>query len=354
MKAAPLFHELKESDQFQVQLIHTGQHYDPNLSGKILEDLGLPQPDFNLEVGSGSHAVQTANIMIRYEELCENRSLPDLVVVVGDVNSTIACALTAKKLGLQVAHLEAGLRSRDMGMPEEVNRVLTDRISDVLWTPSRDGDQNLLHEGVDPSKISFVGNLMIDTLVNLSPRIDEVDIQTLISGRPEKFCLVTLHRPSNVDDHRILDGIIGQLRDLSIERNLKIIFPVHPRTRKNLEVGSGAEIVSQTESIMLLDPLPYIQFMALVKRAEFLITDSGGIQEETTYLGIPCFTLRPNTERPITIECGSNTLATPETLLTAVENKLNSINKEHRIPDFWDGKSAGRVVDDIKDRYNLE
>ncbi len=351
MKAAPLYHALCQIDQIEVDLIHTGQHYDKNLSDDILADLNLPTPARNLNVGSGSHAVQTAKIMIRYEELClENR--PDLVIVVGDVNSTIACALTAKKLGLSVAHLEAGLRSRDMGMPEEINRILTDQLSDVLWTPSRDGNQNLLREGISESKISFVGNLMIDTLVNLSPQIDTIDIHSLFPEIPEEYGLITLHRPSNVDNPVVFEKIIRKIRELSLKYDIMMVFPVHPRTRSKLKYEGIAKYLSDNECFLLLEPIPYLRFMALVKRSRFLITDSGGIQEETTFLGIPCFTLRPNTERPITISEGSNVLVTPDNLLEKVEHALAAQSPVHKIPDYWDGKSADRVVKDIIRRYH--
>lgn len=351
MKAAPLYHALCKIDQIEVDLIHTGQHYDKNLSDDILTDLNLPTPTRNLNVGSGSHAVQTAKIMIGYEELClEDR--PDLVIVVGDVNSTIACALTAKKLGLNVAHLEAGLRSRDMGMPEEINRILTDQLSDVLWTPSRDGNQNLLREGIDESKISFVGNLMIDTLVNLSPQIDTIDIRSFFPEIPEEYGLITLHRPSNVDNPVVLEKIIKKIQELSLKYDIMMVFPVHPRTRCKLNHEGIAKIFRDSNCFILLDPVPYLRFMALVKSSRFLITDSGGIQEETTFLGIPCFTLRPNTERPITISEGSNILVTPDNLLEKVEHSLAAKRPEHKVPDYWDGKSAERVVKDIIFRYH--
>ena len=352
MKAAPVFHELKKSKNIAVELVHTGQHYDKNLSDDILRDLQLPQPDYNLNVGSGSHAVQTANIMIRYEALC-NETRPDLVIVVGDVNSTIACALTAKKMGLQVAHLEAGLRSRDMGMPEEINRILTDRISDVLWTPSEDGNQNLLEEGIAESKISLVGNLMIDTLVNLTPRIDQTDLSSILPGIPSEFGLVTLHRPSNVDEPRILKQIIHKIEALAVEHTIKMVFPVHPRTKNQLKKIKILEKLKNCGWCILLDPLPYIQFMALVKHSKFLLTDSGGIQEETTFLGIPCFTLRPNTERPITISRGSNVLVTPINLKEAFDKNFSSKSGHRHVLKFWDGKSSVRVAEDIKIRYKL-
>ncbi|MEQ9824842.1 MAG: UDP-N-acetylglucosamine 2-epimerase (non-hydrolyzing), partial [Puniceicoccaceae bacterium] len=315
----------------------------------ILDELGIPVIQTNLNVGSGSHAVQTATIMMRYEAHClEHR--PDLVIVVGDVNSTIACALTAKKLGLQVAHLESGLRSRDLGMPEEINRLLTDRISDVLWTPSRDADENLAAEGVDRKKISFVGNLMIDSLVRLKPRIDSIDIQENFGLKPHQYALLTLHRPSNVDEPERFLRIMREMERVVTELERPIVFPVHPRTRSMVERPEVREILERSH-FLLFEPLSYVKFMALVQASQLLITDSGGIQEETTFLGIPCFTLRANTERPITILEGTNHLVEPENLMSTIRKSLAAGPRKAHPPQYWDGQSAARVVEDLFSRY---
>ncbi len=349
MKAAPIFHELRKQDLFEVELVHTGQHYDKKLSDDILNDLEIPAPKTNLNVGSGSHAVQTANIMIRYEAHCEAHR-PDLVVVVGDVNSTIACTLTAKKLGLQVAHLESGLRSWDMGMPEEINRLLTDRISDVLWTPSLDGNENLIKEGVHPSKISFVGNLMIDSLVKMQPKFDKIDVCERYALESKNYGLITLHRPSNVDEPQRFIQVFSQIAEVGKLMGVRMVFPVHPRTRKMVELPAIQKMLENGDFI-ILEPLAYLEFMAMVKSAKFLITDSGGIQEETTFMGVPCFTLRPNTERPITITEGSNRLVEPETLVKIVVETMSGPILRRDPPQNWDGKAAARVVADIKKRY---
>src|SRR5437868_2835527 len=300
MKAAPVLRALSSRADAQQILVHTGQHYDRNLSDIFFEQLGIPQPNFNLEVGSGSHAAQTAEIMRRFEPVILEQK-PEVVVVYGDVNSTLAAALVCSKLLVPVAHVEAGLRSFDRTMPEEINRLVTDRLSDFLFTPSVDGNENLAKEGVAKETIFCVGNVMIDTLVTLLPIAERCPK----NGLPERYALVTLHRPSNVDDSDILKRILRSLADIS--EQLAVVFPAHPRTRQRI-----AEFGIKVEKLHLLDPVPYIEFLALQRGATVVITDSGGIQEETTYLGVPCLTVRNNTERPITVTLGTNVLVGQE------------------------------------------
>src|SRR5580692_10451538 len=296
MKAAPVVRALAARDDVRQTLVHTGQHYDKNLSDIFFSQLNMPEPDLNLEVGSGSHAAQTAEVMKRFEpEVLERK--PDLVLVYGDVNSTVAAALVCSKLFIRVGHVEAGLRSFDRTMPEEVNRIVTDRLADLLFTPSEDGDINLKNEGVAAEKIHRVGNVMIDSLVQLLPAAMKVPR----NGLPEHYALVTLHRPSNVDDSESLKGILSSL--LEVSERMPIVFPAHPRTRQRI-----ADFGINVEKLHLVEPAPYIEFLALQRGATVVITDSGGIQEETTYLGVPCLTLRSNTERPITVTIGTNVL----------------------------------------------
>lgn len=350
MKAAPVLRALSahpEVRQTPVRqtLIHTGQHYDSAMSGVFFQQLEMPQPDCNLEVGSGTHAQQTAGVMLAFEPVVLERK-PDLVLVYGDVNSTVAAALVCSKLGVPVGHVEAGLRSRDRSMPEEINRILTDQISDLLFTPSADGDENLLHEGIDADKIFRVGNVMIDTLVRLLPLADA----HFPAGISAPYALVTLHRPSNVDDLPWLRELLDTLANLS--ESLYVIFPVHPRTRHRLESLGSA--IGTTPRVRFLEPLPYLEFLALQRRASIVITDSGGIQEETTFLGVPCLTVRENTERPITITQGTNQLVgrNLQRLRTAAEKilKLNSprAGQENleRVPR-WDGHAADRIAEII-------
>src|SRR6202162_3383419 len=296
MKAAPLMRALNEHRDVRQSLVHTGQHYDSNMSDVFFSQLDIPAPDVNLEVGSGSHARQTAEIMSRIEPVLLERK-PDVVLVYGDVNSTVAAALVCSKLLVRVGHVEAGLRSFDRSMPEEINRIVTDRLADLLFTPSEDGDTNLQREGVPPEKIYRVGNVMIDSLVRLLPAA----MQCSRNGLPERYALVTLHRPSNVDDSGTLRAILKSL--LEVNEELEVVFPVHPRTRQRIE-----QFGINTEKLHLLEPLPYIEFLSLQRHAAVVITDSGGIQEETTYLGVPCLTLRANTERPVTVTMGTNIL----------------------------------------------
>ena len=344
MKAAPVMAALSARSGVQQALIHTGQHYDRDMSDVFFQQLGLPHPDINLEVGSGSHAQQTAQIISRLEPVLLDYR-PDWVLVYGDVNSTVAAALVCAKLLIPVAHVEAGLRSFDRTMPEEINRVLTDQIADLLFTPSRDGDENLSREGVSPEKIHCVGNVMIDSLVRLLPQAEECPILTTLglnSGKP--YVLVTLHRPSNVDDGAMLTSLVTTLEEIS--RDLPVIFPVHPRTRQRL---IDLQFAETTPNLCLIEPLGYLDFLTLQKHAAAVITDSGGVQEETTFLGVPCLTMRANTERPITIELGTNILVGQDTQLLRHElaRILNGQAKKGRIPPLWDGHAAERIADII-------
>jgi len=345
MKIAPLHHALRQTDWAEPVIVHTGQHYDLNMSDIFFRELGLPEPDIHLGVGSGTHAEQTGNVMISYEKVLLARR-PDLVVVVGDVNSTVAATLAAVKLDVKTAHLEAGLRSFDRTMPEEINRVVTDALADLLWTPSPDGDENLLREGVSREKIQRVGNIMIDSLEMLRPRIEQEKAYTAYDVRPGEYGLVTLHRPANVDRNDVLGEIVSGLCEAA--KRLPLIFPVHPRTRKGLEQN---RLVSRLKAspIRLVEPLGYVPFMNLVFNSRMVITDSGGIQEETTYLGIPCLTLRPNTERPITTSHGTNRLCSPENLLQTFSEALEKQPGEIEPIELWDGRTAERVVTSIRE-----
>jgi len=345
MKVAPLYHALCKTDWAEPVIVHTGQHYDLNMSDIFFQQLGLPEPHVHLGVGSGTHAEQTGNVMIAYEKvLFESR--PDLVVVVGDVNSTVAATLAAVKLGVKTAHLEAGLRSFDRTMPEEINRVVTDALADLLWTPSPDADENLLQEGVSAEKIQRVGNIMIDSLEMLRPRVEQEKAYASYDVEPGEYGLVTLHRPANVDKKDVLYEIMKGLCDAA--KRLPLIFPVHPRTRKALG-KTGLMSRLNASSIRFVEPLGYIPFMSLVFRSRMVITDSGGIQEETTYLGIPCLTLRRNTERPITITQGTNRLCSPENLLREFSEALEKRGGEAAPIELWDGHTAERVVESIRE-----
>jgi UDP-N-acetylglucosamine 2-epimerase (non-hydrolysing) len=339
MKVAPVRNALAAHPVSQL-LVHTGQHYDANMSEVFFQQLGIPPPDVNLEVGSGTHAIQTSQIMSRVEPVLMDYQ-PDWVLVYGDVNSTVAAALVATKIGIRVGHVEAGLRSRDRTMPEEINRLLTDQISDLLFTPSADGDENLLHEGISAHKIRLVGNVMIDTLVRLLPQASKLWEPLQKRFALDKFGLVTLHRPSNVDEPEMLQRIITSFATIS--QDLPLLFPVHPRTRNRLE-KSPARV--NAPNLKLVDPLGYLEFLALQQHATVLITDSGGIQEESTYLGIPCMTLRENTERPITIEIGTNILIGRDTELLEQEvgKILQGKGKKGRIPPLWDGHASERIA----------
>jgi UDP-N-acetylglucosamine 2-epimerase (non-hydrolysing) len=345
MKIAPLYHALNNSGWAEPAVVHTGQHYDLNMSDAFFRDLLLPDPHHHLGVGSGTHAEQTGKVMIAYEALLMQER-PDLVVVVGDVNSTVAATLAAVKLGIKTAHLEAGLRSFDRSMPEEINRIVTDSIADILWTPSPDGDENLLREGVAPEKIERVGNIMIDSLEMLRPRIESENAFERFGLKSGSYGVVTLHRPSNVDDSEILLGLCSALK--RIAAGLPLVFPVHPRTQKNLEKAGLYAQLAQTAGMHLSPPLSYVPFMNLVFNCRIAVTDSGGIQEETTYLGIPCLTLRPNTERPVTVTHGTNRLVTPDSLETAVKQALAGEVRRLSAPDLWDGQTAHRVARSIR------
>lgn len=340
MKAAPVVRALANRSTVRQVLVHTGQHYDVNMSDVFFQELGLPEPDVNLEVGSGSHAQQTADIMVRFEPVVLDFK-PDLVVVYGDVNSTVAAALVCSKLLVPIAHVEAGLRSFDRAMPEEINRLLTDQVADFLFTPSIDGDENLLREGVPQKKIFFVGNVMIDTLTRLLPMTNEDVVLPRMGVQPKGYGLVTLHRPSNVDESNLLTDILENLNEIS--RCLPLLFPVHPRTRQRLS-SLG---VSAFPNLRLTEPLSYLDFLALQRFATFVITDSGGIQEETTFLGVPCLTLRENTERPITVTLGTSCLIGSDMrkLQTCSQQVLRGEWKQGQIPPAWDGRAAERIVD---------
>ncbi|HET6670001.1 MAG TPA: UDP-N-acetylglucosamine 2-epimerase (non-hydrolyzing) [Pyrinomonadaceae bacterium] len=348
MKVAPLVDAMKRREhEFTPLVVHTGQHYDAMMSDAFFKDLGLPEPDIYLSVGSGSHAAQTAAVMQRFEPVVLQEK-PDWVLVVGDVNSTLACALVCVKLGVKVAHVEAGLRSRDRSMPEEINRLLTDQISDLLLTPSQDADQNLRAEGIPDERIRFVGNIMIDSLNKQLERAKDSKVREDLGVADRDYAVLTLHRPSNVDDRETLTRILGALK--AIGKRVPIIFPVHPRTRKMI-TELGLEVSSLVDQgLHLIEPLGYLDFLRLYSGARLVLTDSGGIQEETTVLGIPCLTLRENTERPITVEMGTNTIVgtDPQKITTAAFAALDQGPlRSHRIPPLWDGHTADRILDSL-------
>ena len=344
VKVAPIIKQLEENTYpFSYTLLHTGQHYDYLMSRAIFEDLELPVPDIYLGVGSGTHAQQTARIMLSFEEVLL-RDNPELVVVFGDVNSTLACALTAKKLNIPVAHVEAGLRSFDQTMPEEINRRLTDAISELLFTPSEDANENLLREGISEDRIFFVGNIMIDSLLRILNSLKEEEELSLLSKfnvSKRDYILVTLHRPFNVDSMERLSNLIKTLTEVS--NDFTVLFPVHPRTEKNmrnLNINLG-----NYKNFIILPPLRYRDFIILEKNAKLVITDSGGIQEETTFMKIPCITLRPNTERPITLTLGTNRLSTPDELKGHISRIIEASDIKGEIPPLWDGRTSQRILD---------
>ncbi|MDY6794612.1 MAG: UDP-N-acetylglucosamine 2-epimerase (non-hydrolyzing) [Actinomycetota bacterium] len=349
IKIAPIVRELEER-RMDYTLIHTGQHYDFEMSETFFASLGLREPDYYIGIGSGTNNYQTAKAMLGLEGVLDETG-PDLVVVVGDVNSTLAGALSAVKLGIEVAHVEAGLRSFDRSMPEEINRVLTDAISDLLFTSCEDADENLAREGISRDKIFFVGNIMIDTLVDLMPEIRRSTILEEFGLKRGEYAFVTLHRPSNVDARETLAEIAGALESIG-GMGLRIVFPVHPRTRRRIGDFGLTGRFDGIQNLILLDPLGYVESMAATYSARLVLTDSGGLQEETTYLGIPCLTLRPNTERPVTIRIGTNVLLDkgPSMIPSAMSTILEGGEIPHRIPDLWDGNTAKRIIETVIDR----
>jgi UDP-N-acetylglucosamine 2-epimerase (non-hydrolysing) len=347
MKVAPLYHALMPQSWCTAHIVHTGQHYDANMSDAFFRDLRMPEPAHHLEIGSGTHAEQTGRTMIAYEALCQ-RERPYAIVVVGDVNATAACAMVGAKLWIPVVHLEAGLRSRDRRMPEEINRLVTDAIADLLWTPSKDADANLIAEGVPAQKIDCIGNIMIDSFEMLREKIEAADTRRRLRLEGAPFAIVTLHRPSNVDDREKLAELVRALVHLS--RELTVVFAIHPRTRRRLEEFGLLEAITGSVSIRVTEPLSYIEFMNLVMSCTIAITDSGGVQEETTYLGIPCATLRENTERPITLSEGTNRLVKPSTLLAAAREALAGRWPKGRKPALWDGHAAQRAAQSLRTR----
>jgi UDP-N-acetylglucosamine 2-epimerase (non-hydrolysing) len=339
MKMAAVFKEIQRRPRFRARLIHTGQHYSPEMSDAFFRELDLPSPDCNLEIGQGTPTAQTAGILERLEPLfLQDR--PNAVIVVGDVNSTVAAALVAVRLSIPIAHVEAGLRSFDRGMPEEINRLITDTISDYLFVTEPSGVANLLAEGVRGDKIFLVGNVMIDTLLASLSRAEHSDVLERFGLAPRAYAVVTLHRPSNVDDPDRLRGLLGALSQLA--QSLPVVFPIHPRTRQHLEQGGW-----DTSGLLLLPPLGYLDFLRLMSQARLMLTDSGGIQEETTILNVPCLTLRENTERPITVEQGTNRLigVEPQAILAAASQAIAAPPPPPRAPDLWDGKAAQRILD---------
>ncbi len=358
MKIAPIIRELnKEDNIFTPVLIHTGQHYDKSMKGEIFDQLGIPEPDVDLGIGSGSHAEQTGMIMIKFDaELTEKK--PAIVLVVGDVNSTIACSLTAVKRNIPVVHVEAGLRSYDRAMPEEINRILTDQISDILFTTEKDAVNNLESEGINKNNVYFVGNVMIDTLLNSISKIDSIDniLQKYIDKNIDRvsennYGILTLHRPSNVDNEDILKSLLNAVKEIS--SNLPIIFPIHPRTKlKLIEFGLN-ELLENSKNIIILPPIGYLDLLGLMKSSKLVLTDSGGIQEETTALGVPCITLRENTERPVTVTDGTNTIVGTDTekLMHCFNDILLHGGKAGQIPEKWDGHAAERIIDELQKWY---
>ena len=356
MKIAPLMHALENHSTIQPILVHTGQHYDVKMSGQFFDELNIPAPDMNLEVGSASHAVQTARIMEGFEKVCLQEK-PDFVLVVGDVNSTAACTLVASKLGIKTIHYEAGLRSNDRTMPEEINRLVTDAISDIFITTSIDADDNLLKENIPTEKIYMLGNLMIDSLVAQLPKARNTElkfkllnqdrtIQLGVDFNVGKYGVLTFHRPGNVDEKESLTNLVQLWGQIS--EQIPLVFPVHPRTYKNILQFGLQPIIDKYPNLFFIDPLGYLQFIHLVSNSGFALTDSGGIQEETTYLNIPCLTVRPNTERPVTVWEGSNKLIKLDEIVPEVKLIIDGKGKQGTTPKYWDGKTAMRIVEMIE------
>ncbi len=348
MKVAPIYHSSNDA-KFEHKIVHTGQHYDYNLSDSFFVDLELPKPDFFLGVGSGSHSVQTAKIMMEFEKVLEIEK-PDLVIVVGDVNSTIACGLVTVKMGIKLAHIEAGLRSGDRSMPEEINRIATDSISDYYFITEQSALDNLIFSGISEEKIFFVGNTMIDSLVKGLPKAELSSVLEDYQLTRGEFILATLHRPSNVDNKQSLEDFYEVFK--SVSKNIKIVFPIHPRTTNKLTEFGLLEKFKSLENLVMIPPAPYIDFLKLMKYSKLVMTDSGGIQEETTYLDVPCLTLRTTTERPITIEIGSNLLINPnkDNIIDALDNSLKNPKKRIQMPLLWDGQAAKRIVKIIENK----
>jgi UDP-N-acetylglucosamine 2-epimerase (non-hydrolysing) len=343
MKVAPILEAIQRSGKLESYLVHTGQHYDEKMSKSFFDVLGIPRPHKDLEVGSGSHAEQTARIMVEFEKLCMQEK-PDLVLVVGDVNSTLACVITAKKLWIPCAHVEAGLRSFDMKMPEEINRMVTDSICDLFFTTDPEGNVNLRRSGIAEEKIHFAGNVMIDTLLANREKAARNPILETLGVKPREFCLLTMHRPSNVDNREVLAGLLQALE--RIQERTRIVFPAHPRTIKMLEQFGFLDAMRRWPGLVLREPLDYHQTLRLNDASRFVITDSGGLQEETTVLGIPCLTIRENTERPVTVAVGTNEVVgtDPQRILDAVNRVLENRWKRGGIPEGWDGKAGERIV----------
>ncbi len=343
MKIAPIIDEMKKRSKLTPILVHTGQHYDKEMSKLFFDDLKLPPPDIYLGVGSASHAVQTAKIMVKFEKVLLKEK-PDLVVVVGDVNSTIACTLTAVKFFIPVAHIEAGLRSFDRTMPEEINRILTDSISDYLFTTCHDANKNLLKEGISKDKIHFVGNVMIDTLLKHIKKASHSGILKKLNLQPKDYAALTLHRPSNVDDKKVFVRILDAFGE--IQKKIKIVFPIHPRTKKRIEEFGLNNKIRKMKNFKIVDALGYLDFLKLMSESKFVLTDSGGIQEETTILKIPCITLRETTERPITVTEGTNIIvgSNKEKIIKESLKIIKGKEKKGKIPKFWDGKAAERIA----------
>ncbi len=343
MKIAPIHREMSKYSQLRPLLIHTGQHYDERMSKLFFQDLQLPEPDVYLGIGSGTHTEQTARIMLAFERVMEEEK-PDLVLVVGDVNSTVACSLVAAKLQTKIAHVEAGLRSFDRTMPEEINRMITDALSDFLFVTEKSGLQNLKNEGILDEKVFFTGNVMIDSLTYFLEKAKESSILSELDVNGSPFALVTLHRPSNVDVKENLEKLFHTFS--VIGKDVKVVFPMHPRTKKMIEIFNLDQHVSSIENLIITDPIGYLDFMQLMQNARLILTDSGGIQEETTYLGIPCITIRENTERPITTDIGTNILVGPnaERIIKETEKIICGNGKKGKIPELWDGMAAKRIV----------